>query len=193
MVDSAAELTVLLRQWSNGDTQALEHLTPMVYEQLRRIARARHGGERQDRTLQTTALVHEAYLRLTGIDHIDWQDRRHFFAVASQMMRRILVDAARARRTAKRGGGGEQLEPNEWEGLPDMSTERARDLCAVDDALASLARLDTRRAQVVELRFFGGLTVEETAEVMQIAPITVMRDWKVARAWLMKELRADAR
>ena len=188
-----AEITLLLRAWGRGDRQALERLTPLVYDQLLRLARKQMRAERQGHTLQSTALVHEAYLRLAHTGAIEWTDRAHFFAVAAQMMRRILVDAARARATKKRGGDLDRVEHtdiDDLEGLPAMSSERASDVCAIDDALASLARLDPRRAQVVELRFFGGLTIEETAAAMKVSPQTVMRDWNFARAWLTRELRS---
>jgi RNA polymerase sigma-70 factor, ECF subfamily len=189
---NAAEIANLLKAWGRGDAQALERLTPLVYDQLLRLARRQMRTEREGHSLQTTALVHEAYLRLAQTGNIDWHDRVHFFAVAAQMMRRILVDAARARATRKRGGGQvrvDQADAVAFDGLPALSTERAADICAVDDALASLARIDPRRARVVELRFFGGLTIDETAAVMNISPQTVMRDWNLARAWLTRELR----
>jgi RNA polymerase sigma factor (TIGR02999 family) len=188
-----ADITLLLRAWGRGDSQALERLTPLVYDQLLRLARKQMRAERQGHTLQSTALVHEAYLRLVQTGAIEWTDRVHFFAVAAQMMRRILVDAARARATKKRGGDLDRVDHadiDDLEGLPAMSSERASDVCAIDDALASLARLDPRRAKVVELRFFGGLTIEETAAAMHVSPQTVMRDWNFARAWLTRELRS---
>jgi len=190
-----AEITRLLRAWGGGDRHALERLTPLVYDQLLRLARRQMRAEQQGHTLQSTALVHEAYLRLAQAGDIEWNDRAHFFAVAAQMMRRILVDAARARATKKRGGDMDRVDhadTGDLDGLPAMSTERAADVCAIDDALASLARLDPRRAQVVELRFFGGLTIEETAAAMNISPQTVMRDWDFARAWLTRQLRPQA-
>lgn len=192
MSSEAAEITTLLKAWGEGDREALERLTPLVYEQLRRLARRQMHRERPGQTLQATALVHEAFLRLSSVADIEWRDRVHFFAVAARMMRRILVDAARARATVKRGGLVARVEQDailDLDGLPSLSVERARDVCALDDALASLAHLDPRRAQVVELRFFGGLTIQQTADVMKIAPQTVMRDWDVARAWLTRELR----
>jgi RNA polymerase sigma factor (TIGR02999 family) len=192
MSSEAAEITTLLKAWGEGDREALERLTPLVYEQLRRLARRQMHRERPGQTLQATALVHEAYLRLSAVADVEWRDRVHFFAVAARMMRRILVDAARARATVKRGGAIARVEQDtafDLDGLPTLSVERARDVCALDDALASLAHLDPRRAQVVELRFFGGLTIQQTADVMKIAPQTVMRDWDVARAWLTRELR----
>jgi RNA polymerase sigma factor (TIGR02999 family) len=148
--------------------------------------------ERAGHTLQGTALVNEAYLRLVDIAGVEWQDRAHFFAVSAQIMRRILVDAARARLTGKRGGEAERVEHStavDFDRMPSRDTDRAAQLCALDDALTALAQLDPRRAQVIELRFFGGLTVEETAEILKISPQSVMRDWKLARAWLMRELR----
>jgi RNA polymerase sigma factor (TIGR02999 family) len=188
---NAADVTSLLKAWGQGDAQALERLTPLVYNQLLRMARRQMRTERDGHTLQSTALVHEAYLRLVQAAEVDWQDRGHFFAVAAQMMRRILVDAARARATQKRGGGEARVHADamELDGLPSFSTERAADICALDDALASLAGIDPRRARVVELRFFGGLTIDETAETMNVSPQTVMRDWNFARAWLMRELQ----
>ena len=192
MSSEVAEITTLLKAWGEGDREALERLTPLVYEQLRRLARRQMHRERPGQTLQATALVHEAYLRLSAVADVEWRDRVHFFAVAARMMRRILVDAARARATVKRGGLVARVEQDtalDLDGLPSLSVERARDVCALDDALASLAHLDPRRAQVVELRFFGGLTIQQTADVMKIAPQTVMRDWDVARAWLTRELR----
>jgi RNA polymerase sigma factor (TIGR02999 family) len=188
----AADITNLLKAWGRGEVQALEQLTPLVYDQLLRLARRQMRTEREGHTLQSTALVHEAYLRLVQVADVDWKDRVHFFAVAAQMMRRILVDVARARATTKRGGGQTRVDhadSSALEGLPAFSTERAADICALDDALASLARVDPRRAHVVELRFFAGLTIDETAAVMNISPQTVMRDWNFARAWLMRELR----
>jgi RNA polymerase sigma factor (TIGR02999 family) len=141
--------------------------------------------ERDGHTLQTTALVNEAYLRLVDVTHVDWQDRAHFFAVSAQMMRRILVDAARARASSKRGGQAVRAELDE---IPDLSSGRDREIVAIDDALEALAALDPRKARVIELRFFGGLSVEETAEVLKISPQSVLRDWKLAKAWLMREL-----
>jgi len=173
----SAEVTRLLRAWGQVDDQALEKLTPMVYQELRRLARHYMRGERDGHTLQTTALVNEAYLRLVDATGVEWQDRAHFFAVSAQMMRRILVDAGRGD-TARQPGRcpGRRLQQSECE------------LVALDDALAALAEFDPHKAKVVELRFFGGLSVEETAEVLKISPQSVMRDWKLARAWLMREL-----
>ena len=158
---------------------------PLVYGELRRMARQYLRRERQGNTLQATALVNEAYLRLVDVTGVRWQDRAHFFAIAAQIMRRILVDAARARGSRKRGGGVERVDLNESiDALPELDNR----LVDLDDALESLAQFDARKAKVVELRFFGGLSVEETAEVLKISPESVMRDWKLARAWLMREL-----
>jgi RNA polymerase sigma-70 factor, ECF subfamily len=182
----------LLRAWSDGDTTALEKLTPIVYDELHRLARRYMKGERPGHSLQTTALVNEAYLRLVDVTGVDWQDRAHFFAVSAKIMRRILVDAARTRAAEKRGGRAERLDhsvPVDLDQFPAPGSDRASELCALDDALEALGQMDPRRAQVIELRFFGGLTVEETAEVLAISPQSVMRDWKLARAWLTRELR----
>jgi RNA polymerase sigma factor (TIGR02999 family) len=181
---TSPDITVLLRAWASGDTRALEQLTPLVYEELRRIAR-RYMRHRGPQTLQTTALAHEAYLRLVGAEGLRWQDRVHFFAVAAQMMRRILVDAARARMAAKRQGGALRVTFSEE---LRVSAGQDMNLLALDDALAALARLDARKARVVELRFFGGLSVDETAEVLKISPDSVMRDWRLAKPWLAREV-----
>jgi RNA polymerase sigma factor (TIGR02999 family) len=178
------DITGLLQAWANGNTGALEQLTPLVYGELRRIAR-RYMRQGPPQTLQTTALAHEAYLRLVGIDDLRWQDRAHFFAVAAQMMRRILVDAARARVAAKRGAGAVRVTFSEDLAIP---AGRDRSLIALDDALTALSSLDPRKARVVELRFFGGLSVEETAEVLHISPESVMRDWRLAKPWLAREV-----
>jgi len=186
--DSSPDITRLLQAWGSGDAQALDRLTPLVYGELRRIARCHMAGERGGRTLQTTALVNEAYLRLVDSAQVQWQDRAHFFAIASQLMRRILVDAARARGSAKRWGvaGRADLDAG-------MIAEpgRGRELIALDDALDRLAKFDERKAKVIELRFFGGLSVDETALVLQISPQSVMRDWKLAKAWLEREMKAS--
>jgi len=163
----------------------LEQLTPRVYNELRRIAGHCMQNERPGRTIQTTALVHEAYLKLIDINNVDWQHRAHFFAISAQIMRNILLDRARRRLAAKRGGDAERVNLDE---LPDIGMERARELIVLDDALQALARADERKARVVEMRFFGGLSVEETAEVLKISPVTVMRDWSTAKAWLYREL-----
>jgi RNA polymerase sigma-70 factor, ECF subfamily len=183
--DQASETTLLLRAWADGDQSALERLTPHVYQTLRRIAARHLQNERAGQTLQATALVHEAYLELIDITNVDWQHRAHFYAVSAQVMRHILLDRARRRVAAKRGGGAEHLNLEE---LPDLGESRARELIALEDALTALTAMDARKARVVELRFFGGLSVEETAEVLKISAETVMRDWKFARSWLQAEL-----
>lgn len=179
------EITRLLKAWRGGDQAAFEHLAPLVYGELRKIAHGYMRGERTGATLQATALVNEAYLRLVDAGNVDWHDRTHFFAVSAKMMRQILVDQARKRVRAKRGGHTLKLNLGE---IPDPSSGRSDELIAIDDALASLAKLDSRKAKVIELRFFGGLSVEETAEVLDTSPQTVMRDWRLARSWLMREL-----
>ncbi len=179
-----SEITALLQKWSDGDQVALKRLTPIVYEELRRLARRYMRGERANITLQTTALVNEAYLRLVDCKRMRFNDRAHFFAVSAQLMRRILVDHAR-RRNLKRGAGVEHISLDE---VASLGPDRDAGLVLLDDAMLALARFDARKAQVVELRFFGGLSVEETAEVLKISSITVMRDWGSARAWLYREL-----
>jgi RNA polymerase sigma factor (TIGR02999 family) len=182
---SSAEITRLLRAWGGGDQAALDELAPLVYGELRRMAHRYLRRENPGNTLQPTALVNEAYLRLVDVNNVSWEDRAHFFAVSAQMMRRILVDAARARLTGKRGGGAVHLNLNDSiDAIPDRSGE----LVALDEALNDLAQLDPRKARVVEMRFFGGLSVEETAQVLKISAPSVLRDWKLARAWLMREL-----
>ena len=172
--------------WGAGDEAALERLVPLVHAELRRIARRCMAGERKGHSLQATALINEAYLRLVDVQHVDWQNRAHFLAMSARLMRRILVDYARAKGYQKRGGGAVKVTFDE--GLP-VAGGRDQDLVAVDDALAVLAKIDERKSRVVELRFFGGLTVEETATVLKVSPETVMRDWKLAKAWLLRELR----
>ena len=179
------ETTQLLRAWANGDAAALEQLTPRVYRELRRLAGGLMRNERPGRTIQTTALVHEAYLKLIDVTNVDWQHRAHFFAVSAQIMRHILLDRARRRLTAKRGGPLARVNLDE---IPEMATGRERELIALDDALDALAKLDERMAQVIELRFFGGLTVEETAALLKVSPDTILRDWRLARAWLLAEM-----
>jgi RNA polymerase sigma factor (TIGR02999 family) len=189
----SAEITTLLRAWSRGDSAALDRLTPLLYEELRHLAQRYMRNERAGHTLQATALANEAYLRLVDVKGVDWQDRGHFLAVSAQIMRRILVDAARTRASAKRGGEMKRVDHStavDFDQLPAAGSDRATELSALDDALTSLSQMDPRRAQVIELRFFGGLTVEETAEVLKTSPQTVMRDWKLARAWLARDLRA---
>jgi RNA polymerase sigma-70 factor (ECF subfamily) len=180
------EITRLLRAWGDGDAEALDRLAPVVFDELRRMSRRYMRRERAGHTLQTTALVNEVYLRLVNVTGLDWKDRAHFFAVSAQMMRRILVDAARARASARRRGGIRASSVN-LDQVPDLSG-RAGELIALDDALNTLAQMDPRKARVIELRFFGGLSVEETAEVLKISPQSVMRDWKLAKAWLKREL-----
>lgn len=180
-----SEITQLLLTWSKGDESALDELIPIVYPELRRMARAYMGRENSVHTLQTSALINEAYLRLVNQQQVEWQDRAHFFAVAAQIMRHILVDHARRYRRDKRGAGTEHVPVDEMTVICD---ERAAELTALDDALNRLAAIDARKSQIVELRFFGGLTVEETAEVMKLAPITIMREWRAAKAWLGREL-----
>jgi RNA polymerase sigma-70 factor, ECF subfamily len=191
MPRESSEITALLKAWGSGDAAALDQLTPLVYEELRRLARRYMRNERAGNTLQTTALVNEAYLRLVDAKRVGWQDRVHFFAVSAQMMRRILVDAARARNSAKRGGQVKRVNHSRafnLDEIPDVSTGRDRELVAIDDGLKTLAEMDPRKARVIELRFFGGLSVEKTAEVLKISPQSVMRDWKLAKAWLTREL-----
>jgi RNA polymerase sigma factor (TIGR02999 family) len=180
----ASETTQLLRAWAGGDAGALERLTPRVYLELRRLAGRLHN-QSPGGTIQTTALVHEAYLRLIDLKQVDWQDRAHFFACSAQIMRRILLDAARRRFAAKRGGGSPRVNLEE---IPDVSSRRAKELIALDDALTALAEVQPRKARVVELRFFAGLSVEETAAVLKVSPDTVMRDWRLAKMWLRANL-----
>jgi RNA polymerase sigma factor (TIGR02999 family) len=184
-----SETTQLLRAWASGDQGALKELTPRVYDELRRIAGHFMRNERPGRTIQTTALVHEAYLKLIDIDNVDWQHRAHFFAVSAQIMRHILLDQARRRVAAKRGGAAPQANLQE---IADLGSGRARELIALDDVLNALAAVDPRKARVVELRFFGGMSVEETAEVLKVSPDTVLRDWRLARAWLLAEMGEGA-
>jgi len=191
-----AEITRLLRAWGGGDSAALDRLTPLVYEQLRRMARRYMRNERLGHTLQATALVNEAFLRLVDTRSLDWTDRDHFFAVCARIMRRILVDAARSRAAIKRGGHADRAEHStaiNLDQLPDPASEMSAQVCALDEALNMLAQIDPRQAHVIELRFFGGLTVEETAHVVQTSPQTVMRDWKLARAWLARELSRSSK
>ena len=178
----------MLRAWSDGDQSALDKLTPIVYSELRRLAQHYMSRERTGHTLQATALVNEAYLRLVDYKRMRWENRAHFFAVSAQLMRRILVDHAR-RHNLKRGAGVEHIELDETVLVGD---DRYGNLVALDDAMQSLANIDRRKAQVVELRYFGGLSVEETAEVLKVSPITVKRDWRTARAWLYREMSAGA-
>lgn len=178
------EVSQLLQAWSEGDQGALDKLTPIVYQELHRLARLYMRRERPGHSLQTTALVNEAYMRLVDYKRMGWQNRAHFFAVSAQLMRRILVEHAR-RHNLKRGGGIPHIAFDE---AAVVGEGRAADLVALDDALKTLARLDPRKAQMVELRFFGGLSVQETAEVLKVSSVTVMRDWNTAKAWLYREL-----
>jgi len=185
MTPSSQNVTQLLLDWRNGDQTALDRLMPLVYEDLRRMANHYMRNERQGHTLQTSALVNEAYLRLVDHENIAWQNRAHFFGVAAQAMRRILVDYARSRGRLKRAGVAQQVSLDE---AMTLAEERAAELIALDDALAELAKIDERKSRVVELRYFGGLSVEETAEALGVSFMTVMRDWNTARAWLMREV-----
>jgi RNA polymerase sigma factor (TIGR02999 family) len=182
---STHEVTRLLHVWRAGDEGALEQLTPLVYHELHRLARRYMAGEQSGHTLQTTALVHEVYLRLVDAKNVDWQNRAHFYALCAGLMRRILVDFARSRNYQKRGG---QFAHIKLEEAATVSAVVSSELLAVDEALKELAAVDPRKSEVVELRFFGGLTVEETATALQVSPETVMRDWKLAKAWLLREL-----
>ena len=187
MTASPHDVTQLLVAWGNGNQEARDELMPLVYEELRHLAHRYMGRERAGHTLQTSALVNEAYLRLIDQNDVHWQNRAHFFGIAAQMMRRILVDYARKRRYDKRGGDARTVPLDD---AMIVSDERAADVVALDDALKSLAELDPRKSQIVELRFFGGLSIEETAEVLAVSPGTVMRDWTLAKAWLRREMTA---
>ncbi len=185
---SPSEVTQLLLAWGQGDDSALQRLIPIVQSELRRLAHHYMAGERQGHLLQTTALVNEAYLRLVDSSRVKWQNRAHFFAVSAQLMRRVLVDVARARNYQKRGGQMVQVSLDEVMAAP---AGRGADLVALDDALNALSAIDERSGRVVELRFFGGLSVEETAEALKVSPETVKRDWAWAKAWLLRELTGD--
>lgn len=185
MTASPNEVTQLLVKWGNGDELARDQLMPLVYEELHRLAHRHIRNERPGHTLQTSALVNEAFVRLVDQKDVHWQSRAHFFAIAAQMMRRILVDYARNRRYAKRGGDARQVTLNEDLIVTD---QRSADVIALDEALSDLANFDDRKSKVVELRFFGGLSIEETAEVLAVSPGTVMRDWTLAKAWLRKAM-----
>jgi len=182
------EITQLLRAWGDGDQDALGKLTPLVYDQLHKAAHRYMAREQPDHTLQTTALVNEVYVRLVDLREFRWQDRAHFFAICARLMRRTLTDIARARRSRKRGGSATHITLDQ--GLIGTLEPRA-DLLALDDALNTLARLDPRKSQVVELRFFGGLSVKEAAEVLKVSERTLANDWKLARAWLMREMSKE--
>jgi len=188
MTPSPQEVTQLLVAWSEGDQAALDKLTPLVYEELHRLAHHYMSQEGPGNTLQTSALVNEAYLRLVDQKQLHWQNRAHFFAICAQLMRCILVDYARKRRSQKRGGDGRKVSLDE---VMIVSDERAADVVALDDALKSLTEIDPRKSQIVELRFFGGLSIEETAEVLKVSPGTIMRDWTLAKAWLRREITGD--
>lgn len=181
-------VTELLLEWQQGDSGALDKLTPLVYDELRRIAHRYVQRERDGHTLETTALVNEAYLRLVGGQQIEWQNRAHFFAVTAQVMRHVLIDHARRRHYAKRGGEAQQVS---LEDASVMSHQRAAELVALDEALEELAKLDPRKGRVVELRYFGGLSLEETADVLEVSPMTVRRDWRAAKAWLYRALKGS--
>jgi RNA polymerase sigma factor (TIGR02999 family) len=180
------EVTRLLKAWAGGDAAAAERLAPLISGELRRLARHYMRGERDGHTLQATALVNEAWIRLADAAAVNWQDRAHFFAVSAQMMRRILVDSARARRSDKRGG---PLARVNLDDAPELGSSRDGELVSLDDALNLLAKLDPRKARVIELRFFGGLSVEETAEVLKISEQSVIRDWRLAKSWLQREMK----
>jgi RNA polymerase sigma factor (TIGR02999 family) len=183
------EITQLLQAWRRGDKRALEKLTPQVYRELHQAARRCMRGERDGHTLQATALINELYLRLADLKGVDWQSRAHFFALCARQMRRILTDQARARQSHKRGGGAYVISLDE---APTVSSTPQADLLAVDEALQALAKVDERKCRVVEMRFFGGLSVEETAEVLKVSPDTVARDWKLAKAWLLRAMGGKA-
>ena len=187
---SPGTVTELLRAWSDGDDAALDRLMPLVEAELRRLARGYMGRERRGHTLQVTALVNEAFLRLTGARQLRWQDRAHFLGISARLMRRVLVDHARARGYRKRGGGAQRVTLDE---ALLVSPEPDVQLLALDRALEVLAAADLRKARVIELRFFGGLSVEETAEVLHVSTDTVKRDWRLAKLWLLRELEGDAR
>ena len=188
MSSNSPDITQLLKDWSDGDGQVPSQLMPLVYQELRRLADHYMSHERVSHTLQPTALVNEAYLRLIDQTRVNWQNRAHFFGIAAQLMRRILLDHARAHHAGKRGGVAKRLSLEEAAILPE---ERASDLIALDEALEELAKLDERKSRIVELRFFGGLGVDETAEVLGIHRATVLRDWAVAKAWLHRELSKE--
>lgn len=182
---SPEHVTRLLEAWGNGEQAALDQLMPLVYTELHRIAHRYMERERNTHTLQSTALVNEAYQRLINLKHVSWQNRAHFFAVSAQLMRRVLVDYARSRRYLKRGGEWRQVPFNE---AVAMFRDRKTDIVALDDALNTLADIDPRKSRVVEMRFFGGLSVMEVAEVLNVSPDTVLRDWRMAKVWLLREL-----
>ena len=188
MAAASEGITQLLINWRNGDTAALDQLMPIVYEELRRLARGFMAKERNNHTLQTSALINEAYLKLVDQDETNWQNRAHFFAVAAQIMRHILVDHARSYGYEKRGAGAQRVDLDDAKVL---SEERARDLVALDEALTKLAAVDPRKSRLVELRFFGGLNIDETADVMELSPTTVQREWRAAKAWLQRFIKGE--
>ncbi len=188
MTPQPKEVTQLLQQTARGDREALDQLLPLVYKELRQIADRYLKRERADHTLQATALVHEAYLRLVDQRETEWQNRAHFFGVAAQMMRRILVDYARASQTAKRGSGSVKVSLDD---VLEISEEQMGSMLALDEALSALEQLDPQKSRIVELRFFGGLSIEETAEALGIGTATVIRQWRMAKAWLYKEVTGD--
>ncbi|MEW6366295.1 MAG: sigma-70 family RNA polymerase sigma factor [Acidobacteriota bacterium] len=183
---SREQLTQMLVDWGKGDENAMAELMPLVYEELHRLARRYMSRERAGHTLQATALVNEAYLRLIDQTRVNWQNRAQFYAIAAQQMRRILIDHARSHHYAKRGGGAPRISLDE---TPNLSVEKSRDLVALDDALRGLAEIDQRKSQVVELRFFGGLSTDEIAALLNVSPVTVLRDWSMAKAWLHREMK----
>jgi RNA polymerase sigma factor (TIGR02999 family) len=185
-MSTSQDITRLLQAWSDGDDQALGKLTPLLYKELHRMAHRYMRQERPNHTLQTTALINEAYVRLIDWKNVEWQNRAHFFGVAAGLMRRILVDFARSRNYAKRGGGARMTVSLDVAAA--VSRQRAREIVALDEALQNLAVIDARKSRIVELRFFGGLSVEETAEVLRVSSRTVLRDWDLAKAWLNREL-----
>jgi RNA polymerase sigma factor (TIGR02999 family) len=187
---ASIEITQTLKAWSAGDDAALHRLMPRVFDELRKMARRYARQARAGHSMQSSDLVNEVYLRLVDINNVTWQDRAHFFAVAAQLMRRIVIDAARARACAKRGGGLRRVDYSGvvLDRMPEVSSKQDSEIIAINDALNQLAKMDPRKAQVIELRFFGGLSVEETSEVMKIGPQTIMREWNLAKAWMLREL-----
>lgn len=190
MARDPEEVTELLQAWSQGDPAAFDQLAPTVYSELRRLARHYMARERPDHTLQPTALVHEAYMRLAGFRNLDWKNRIHFFAISAQVMRRVLVDFARSRERRKRGGTSQRLSLDE---CANLGVHHDAALLALDDALAELALEDARKCQVVEMKFFGGLSTDEIAQALKVSPDTVLRDWKLAKLWLLSEMAAKER
>jgi RNA polymerase sigma factor (TIGR02999 family) len=188
---ASQEITTLLKAWGSGESSAMDRLIPLVYRELKRMAR-QHMRRSDSGMIQATALVHQAYLRLLDLTKVEWQDRAHFYAVCARVMRGILVDAARARQAQKRGGLLQRVNPGagfDIDQIPDLGFQRAAEILAINDTLDHLAKVNPRQMQVVEMRFFGGLSVEETAEVLKISPKSVLRDWKLAKAWLRREMQ----